>query len=44
MARRRKTLKQKKVESPIKPKGRSKYALKKQQQAKGTYIGDSPFF
>ncbi len=38
----RKTLKQKKAEKSMKPKGQSKYALKKALQAKGKYSPESP--
>jgi hypothetical protein len=38
----RKNLKAKKVDNPLKPKGRSKYALKKTRQKKGKYSPDSP--
>ena len=38
----RKTLKQKKADKPMKPKGSSKYALKKALQKKGKYSPESP--
>lgn len=40
----RASLKKKKEDNPMKPKGRSKYALKKSRQKKGKYSPDSPIF